>query len=108
MLNSQKRITITLIFLILIIVSGCTVQNTGNTNANSSAAQTAGSRGGSLSYRITAPVNTLNYLMARDEPTLLATLYLMNDRLVVLDHGTLQYVPSLAESYTTAADGRTV
>jgi peptide/nickel transport system substrate-binding protein len=32
----------------------------------------------------------------------------MNDRLVVLDHSTQQYVPSLAESYSTAADGQTV
>ena len=32
----------------------------------------------------------------------------MNDRLVTLDHKTLKYEPSLAQSYTTGPDGRTV
>ncbi|MFL6466568.1 MAG: ABC transporter substrate-binding protein [Pyrinomonadaceae bacterium] len=97
-----------LVLFILSFVSACTAPQTGNTNASSSGTQTTGTRGGSLSYRITSPVNTLNYLMARDEPTVLATLYLMNDRLVVLDHSTQKYVPSLAESYTPTPDGRTV
>jgi peptide/nickel transport system substrate-binding protein len=108
MRQTVKRPFNFLVIVLLAFISACTVQQTGNSNANSSGVQTAGTRGGSLSYRITAPVNTLNYLMARDEPTVLATLYLMNDRLVVLDHSTQQYVSSLAESYTTAADGQTV
>jgi peptide/nickel transport system substrate-binding protein len=70
--------------------------------------QQAGRRGGSLVYRITTPVTTLNYFLAKDEPSIVATLFLLNDRLVVLDHEKQVYVPLLAESYTTAADGRTV
>ena len=105
---SSTKAKFTFIFFIIFAIAGCTTQQGVNSNSNGSAVQTVGTRGGTLSYRITAPVTTLNYLMARDEPTVLATLYLMNDRLVVLDHSTQQYVPSLAESYTTAADGQTV
>jgi peptide/nickel transport system substrate-binding protein len=98
----------TLIACIALAIAGCTAQPGANNTATTSGGQAVGTRGGTLSYRITAPVTTLNYLMARDEPTVLATLYLMNDRLVVLDHSTQQYVPSLAESYSTGADGQTV
>jgi len=81
------------------------VNNTGNSNTS---AQTTGKQGGSLVYRVQAPVKTLNYLMADDEPSVLTTLFLINGRLIELDHQTQTHVPSLAESYTTAPDGRTV
>ena len=81
------------------------VNNTGNSNTS---AQTTGKQGGSLVYRVQAPVKTLNYLMADDEPSVLTTLFLINGRLIELDHQTQTHVPSLAESFTTAPDGRTV
>lgn len=92
----------------LAFVCACNVQPIGTSNAPNSAGPSAGARGGTLTYRITAPVATLNYMMARDEPTALATLFLMNDRLVAMDHRTLKYEPSLAQSYIRAADGQTV
>ena len=81
------------------------INNTGNSNTS---AQTTGKQGGSLVYRVQAPVKTLNYLMADDEPSVLTTLFLINGRLIELDHQTQTHVPSLAESFTTAPDGRTV
>jgi peptide/nickel transport system substrate-binding protein len=81
------------------------VNNTGNSN---SYIQTIGKPGGSLVYRVQAPIKTLNYLMADDEPSVLTTLFLINGRLIELDHQSQLHVPSLAESYATAPDGRTV
>lgn len=46
--------------------------------------------------------------MADDEPSVLATLFLLNGRLIELDHQTQTHVSALAESYKTAADGQTV
>lgn len=67
-----------------------------------------GQPGGSLTHRVTTPIKTLNYFLADDEPSVLLTLFLMNDRLVALDHREQKYVPSLAESYKVEADGLTV
>ena len=88
----------------------CTSEPTAPANAVNSNANTTtiGKRGGTLTYRITSPVKTLNYFMADDEVTVIATMFLMNDRLVGLDHKDQKYIPLLAESYTVAADGRTV
>ena len=79
-----------------------------NTSSSNSYTQTAGKPGGTLVYRVQAPIKTLNYLMADDEPSVLTTLFLINGRLIELDHQSQLHVPSLAESYTTAPDGRTV
>lgn len=70
--------------------------------------QIAGKPGGSITHRVTTPIKTLNYYQAADEPSVLVTLFLINDRLVALDHEKQTYVPSLAESYTVAPDGVTV
>lgn len=67
-----------------------------------------GTRGGMLTYRMSSPPTTFNYLMAADEPTVIASFFLMQGRLVDLDHKTQQFVPGLAESWKTAADGQTV
>ena len=79
-----------------------------NTSTANRAEQAAGKPGGSITHRLTTPINTLNYYQAADEPSVLLTLFLINDRLVALDHEKQTYVPSLAESYSVAADGVTV
>lgn len=66
-----------------------------------------GTRGGKITYRLTAPPKTLNYLMAADEPTLIASFSLLTGRLVDFDHQAQKFVPGLAESWTSA-DGKTV
>lgn len=77
-------------------------------NTQSTSQQTIGKPGGSMVYRLQGPVKTLNYFMADDEPSIVATLFLMNDRLVNFDHSKQQHIPMLAESYTPASDGRTL
>jgi peptide/nickel transport system substrate-binding protein len=67
-----------------------------------------GKRGGSLTYRVATPPQTLNYLAAADEPSFTVAFYLMGGRLVDFDHDTRTYVPGLAESWSRASDGRTI
>lgn len=64
--------------------------------------------GGSLVYRLSGPVNSLNVLLAQDEPTLIATFFLMNSRIVVFDPVRQMYEPSLAKSITVRDDRRSV
>jgi peptide/nickel transport system substrate-binding protein len=68
----------------------------------------SGKPGGTLSIRLTALPKTFNPLMVADEPSLLVGLYLLSSRLLDFDHDAQQYAPGLAESWRTAADGRTV
>ena len=103
---SRKQCAV--LFILIAFAFGCGTKQPDNANRSNLSGETNGTRGGTLTYRITAPVSTMNYLMARDEPTVLATLFLMNDRLVTLDHKTLKYEPSLAQSYKMGPDGRTV
>ena len=109
MLTSQRTPLISLVILVCLAAFGCTNEPVGNSAAsNTNAAIVTGKRGGSVTYRVTSPVKTLNYFQADDEPSALATLFLMNDRLVGLDHREQKYVPLLAESYTVGPDGKTV
>ena len=109
MLTTQRILLISLSIFLCLAAFGCTNEPVGNTTtANASSAITRGKRGGAITYRVTTPVKTLNYFQADDEPSALATLFLMNDRLVGLDHREQKYVPLLAESYTLGADGKTV
>ena len=62
---------------------------------------TNGTRGGKITYRLTAPPSTLNYLMAKDEAGLTASFFMLMSRLVEFDHSTQKFVPGLAESWTT-------
>ncbi|MFN2455010.1 MAG: ABC transporter substrate-binding protein [Pyrinomonadaceae bacterium] len=66
----------------------------------------AGTRGGSLHYRVISPPKTFNYLTASDVDTLVVAFLLMGGRLVELDHDTQRYVPGLAETWKLADDGR--
>jgi peptide/nickel transport system substrate-binding protein len=69
--------------------------------------RTNGTRGGRITYRVTAPPSTLNYLMAKDEAGLTASFFMLMGRLVDFDHANQKFVPGLAESWTTN-DGQTV
>jgi peptide/nickel transport system substrate-binding protein len=71
-------------------------------------ARTSGVRGGTLTYRVSAPPKTFNYLMATDEPTIIVAFFLTGSRVVEFDHDRQAYVPALAESWQLGADGRTV
>lgn len=90
------------------ILCSCGSAPSGGSNASNDTQQTAGKPGGTLVYRVTGPVETLNYYMAKDEPTVIATLFLMNDRLIAFDHSKQEHAPMLAESYSLGADGKTL
>ncbi len=108
MQNIKYKLAIFLAGVFALFLSSCGGIPTGNTSSNTANPQTVGRPGGSLVYRVTSPVKTLNYYMADDEPAVVATLFLMNDTLVEMDHASQKYVPALAETYQTAADGVTV
>lgn len=107
---SRLSVFVFLMSVCLFLAASCGSPQGGTNNSasNATAPQTTGTRGGSLTYRITAPVKTLNYYVADDEPSIIATLFLMNDRIVAYDQAKQEYVPMLAETYSVGADGRTV
>src|SRR5687768_641601 len=82
--------------------------NTNTTQDSKFAPKVAGTRGGALTYRITSPPKTFNYLVAEDEPSILTAYFLMNSRPVEFDHGAQKYRPALAESWTFGPDRMTV
>lgn len=91
----------------LFLLASCGAPPSNNSTASNTAPQTTGKRGGTLVYKLNSPVKTLNYFLVDDEPTAIATLFMMNDRIVSFDHAKQQHVPMLAESYQAAADGLT-
>jgi|CXWL01.1.fsa_nt_gi peptide/nickel transport system substrate-binding protein len=107
--NSTISITLSIILFGLFLV-GCGQQPPASTSSTGSKVEpkTAGTRGGKLTYRLTAAPKTFNYLLAADEPTIVASLYMLTSRLVEFDHKTQKFMPGLAETWVTAADGRTV
>lgn len=92
----------------LFLLASCSGPQGTSTSTNNAQQQTTGKRGGSLVYRLTAPVKTLNYYLADDEPSVILTLFLLNDRLVSFDHSKQEHVPMLAESYKLGPDGQTL
>jgi peptide/nickel transport system substrate-binding protein len=87
-------------------------QPTQNTNTNQLATlareKVVGKRGGEVTYRLSAPPKTFNYVMGADEPSNIVAFFMLESRLVEFDHDTQDYVPALAESWKAGADGRSV
>ncbi|HEX6123837.1 MAG TPA: ABC transporter substrate-binding protein, partial [Pyrinomonadaceae bacterium] len=98
------------VFLFLALCLSCAQPPASNNTASNTkiASKVAGTRGGTITYRITSPPKTFNYLVADDEPSILTGYYLLNDRLVEFDHETQGYRATLAETWTTAPDRQTV
>lgn len=96
------------LFLSAILI-GCGGPQPATNLANTAQVEpkTTGTRGGKLSYRVTAPPKSFNYLMAGDVPTIVTAFYGITSRLVEFDHRTKSFVPGLAESWKTE-DGKTV
>jgi peptide/nickel transport system substrate-binding protein len=95
--------------LVLMCISlSCGNLPTANNSVANTNARTAGTRGGSVSYRITSPPNTFNYLVANTEPAVLVALYLLNSRPIEFDHATQGYRAALAESWTLGPDRQTL
>src|SRR5688500_13248897 len=106
--RSIRRISVVVPFALAL---GCGPVPTTNTNTNTEAKfapKTTGTRGGTLTYRITAPPSTFNYLVGKNEPSILISFYMLNSRPIEFDHSTQKYRNVLAESWTFGADRQTV
>lgn len=107
--QSNRTLFITLLMFCSLLFIGCGTEPAKNSsNASKIEPRTTGTRGGKLTYRLTAAPKTFNYLLAADEATISAAFYMLSSRLVDFDHSTQKFVPGLAETWVTAADGRTV
>ena len=92
------------------VLASCTgaVTNTANTNQQTTPERTTGTRGGSLTYRLTTPPTSLNPVMMRAESDFFLAFYLTSGRLVDFDHDKRAYAPGLVEVWKLADDGRTL
>ena len=105
--TSLRRVSLLVSFAILL--SSCAPPPASNTTSGSAPAATGpGTRGGTLSYRITAPPSTFNYLVANNEPSILISFFLLQDRPIEFDHATQKYKGVLAETWKFADDRQTL
>lgn len=98
------------VFLLLSVFAFSCGQPATNTVSNDGklGPKGPGTHGGILTYRITAPPSTFNFLVANSEPSILISFYLMSSRPIEFDHGTQKYRAALAESWTFGADRQTL
>lgn len=92
-----------------LLFTGCGQPPVGNSSPGTKIEpKTTGTRGGKLTYRLTVAPKTFNYMLAADEASIVAAFVTITSRLVDFNHETQKFAPGLAETWTTAADGRTV
>ena len=104
--SSLRRVSLFVSFAILL--SSCAPPAPNTAPGALSTAKVPGARGGTLSYRITAPPSTFNYLVANNEPSILIAFFLLQDRPIEFDHGTQKYKGVLAETWKFGDDRQTV
>ncbi|HEY0380509.1 MAG TPA: ABC transporter substrate-binding protein [Pyrinomonadaceae bacterium] len=102
-----------LLALALLLAVSCQQQPQPASNATQNTQQQSrervvGTRGGSITYRLTSPPQTLNYLMAKEESSIVTAFFLLGGRLVEFDQDQQKHVPALAESWKWADDKRTL
>ena len=101
-----------LVVAALFLLSACQTPPASNTakvgEEKLPTAPVAGTRGGSLTYRLSSPPKTFNYILAADEPSIYASFFLTGSRLVELNHDNQTYTPALAESWRLSDDGKNV
>lgn len=95
-------------FLLLIDCGGRPPSANSAPGSNTLESRTNGTRGGKLTYRLTAAPKTFNYLLAEDEASIMAAFFPLTSRLIDFDHENLKYVSGLAETWTMESDGKTV
>ncbi|MEJ7617167.1 MAG: ABC transporter substrate-binding protein [Pyrinomonadaceae bacterium] len=99
----------TLLLTVLFAFASCQSQPSGESRQGVGTAENrraVGPMGGTLRYRVAAPVKTFNYLAVSDEPSYIATFFLMGGRLVEFDHDRQTYVPALATAWEDVGDGK--
>ena len=113
MRDTYRRFPLLALLALLLLASAC-LQSPQPTTQSPNQPQglarerVAGTRGGSLSYRVISPPGTFNYLVAADIPSVVVSYMLMGGRLAEFDNDRQAYVPGLAESWTLGEDGRTL
>jgi peptide/nickel transport system substrate-binding protein len=109
MVQQTRKIFVLMVLLAGFLLGSCSVSpETNSVKKNTVEPRGNGMRGGSLTYRLTTPPKSFNYVMAADEATIAATFVPLTSGLIDFDHSTQQYVAALAESWSTSADGKTV
>jgi peptide/nickel transport system substrate-binding protein len=106
--SGQKLLLVVLLTALLLFNACSRPANNGNTTNTLTRERVAGKPGGSLVVRLTSPPKTFNFLLAGDEPSLSVSFFLLNSRLVELDHDTQLYVGGLAENWKRTEDGKTI
>jgi peptide/nickel transport system substrate-binding protein len=102
-----RRLCLLLLFALTLSCGAPPATNT-STQDSKFAPRVAGTRGGSLTYRITSPPSTLNYLAATTESSAMVSFFMMGARPMEFDQETLGYRAALAETWTVGSDRRTV
>ncbi|MDX6269752.1 MAG: peptide/nickel transport system substrate-binding protein, partial [Acidobacteriota bacterium] len=111
--SGRLLVSLLLVAALLLLSGACQTPPASNTAGNVNqgklpTAPVAGTRGGSLTYRLTSPPKTFNYMLAADEPTIYVSFFLIGSRLVELNHDDQTYAPALAESWKLSDDGKSV
>src|SRR3954469_2184067 len=106
-----RRLVLFASLALLCLTLACKQQSSpGNSSTQNqpSGTRTAGTRGGSLTYRFTKAPQTFNYLEAKEEYSLTVGFFLLGSRLAEFDQDQQKHVPALAESWKWADDKRTL
>jgi peptide/nickel transport system substrate-binding protein len=109
--SSLQRLLFFASLTLLLITLACQQQQTTNStpqNQERARERVVGTRGGSITYRLTSPPQTFNYLLAKEESSLTVAFFLLGARLVEFDQDQQHHVPGLAESWKWADDKRTL
>ena len=111
-ISTPGRSSLFALLAFLLLAVSCQQQPQPASNApqpqQQSRERVVGTRGGSITYRLTSPPQTLNYLMAKEESSIVTAFYLLGGRLVEFDQDQQKHVPGLAESWKWADDKRTL
>jgi peptide/nickel transport system substrate-binding protein len=108
--STFRRLLLLALLALLLVASACQQQLAPTaTQPNQQArARTVGTHGGTITYRLTSPVQTFNYLMAKEESSIITAFYLLGGRLVEFDQDQQKHIPGLLESWKRADDKRTL
>jgi peptide/nickel transport system substrate-binding protein len=108
--STLRRLFLLASLALLLITGACQQQQQPaqgvSQNQQPSRERVVGTRGGSLTYRMTSPPQTFNYLMAKEEYSITTAFYLLGGRLVEFDQDQQKHVPGLAESWKWGDDDK--
>src|SRR4051812_8997126 len=99
------------VLLFIVFALACTQPQPASNSNQPTAVSTPGekvngTRGGTVTYRLTTPPDTLNYLAATNESSYTLAFALLGGKLIDFDGETQRYVPGLAESWRFSDDAR--